>query len=116
MTERKRMLHTIYMRKYTKRPIVHQKLKLMRAQKRQWRMWAFGILKSNMGGCIDCGYNVHPQALEFDHLPQFKKHKDVSQLVRFHTHSWGEVLEEISKCELVCANCHRVRTFERLVP
>jgi hypothetical protein len=29
------------------------------------------------------------------------------------THSWQAVLDEITKCEVVCANCHRRRTAHR---
>jgi len=62
-------------------------------------------------GCADCGYNAHPAALDFDHLPGSKKKTSVSQIC-----SWKDtavVLAELAKCEVVCANCHRVRTVER---
>lgn len=62
-------------------------------------------------GCSDCGYNAHAEALDFDHLPGFQK------LHRMASASGGlsrVVLEaEIAKCEVVCANCHRVRTASR---
>lgn len=63
-------------------------------------------------GCVDCGYNSHPEALEFDHLPGYTKLDKVSGLFD-KGGSWSLVLEEVSKCEVVCANCHRVRTFNR---
>lgn len=49
--------------------------------------------------------------MEFDHLPGTTKHSDVATLVvRGCTQlAYAEVL----KCELVCANCHAVRTYER---
>lgn len=62
-------------------------------------------------GCAVCGFNAHGAALEFDHLPGFQKVNDVSKLVR--TGNWASVEAEIAKCEIVCANCHRIRTFER---
>lgn len=61
-------------------------------------------------GCKDCGYNTRPEALDFDHLPGNKKSFQISQVTG---RSWNRVLEEIAKCELVCANCHRVRTADR---
>lgn len=61
-------------------------------------------------GCNDCGYNTRPEALDFDHLPGTEK---VFQVSRITGRSWERVLEEIAKCELVCANCHRVRTVDR---
>ncbi len=66
--------------------------------------------KMSMGGCVDCGYNKHPSALDFDHMPGTKKLFNIGQ------HKWKSrvVLEaEIAKCELVCANCHRIRTVTR---
>jgi hypothetical protein len=61
-------------------------------------------------GCTDCGYNAHPAALDFDHLPGTTKLSTVSRL---STRNWERVAAEIAKCEVVCANCHRIRTVER---
>ncbi len=61
--------------------------------------------------CADCRQTFHPDAMEFDHLPEFEKVKDMS---RFRTSgSLGAFIDELLKCELVCANCHRVRTDGR---
>jgi hypothetical protein len=62
-------------------------------------------------GCKDCGYNGSADALQFDHLPGFTKLADVSDLT-----SRGKrkrAMQEIAKCEVVCANCHAVRTCNR---
>lgn len=61
-------------------------------------------------GCADCGYNAHPAALDFDHLPGFSKTQIVSRMLQ---RTRTAILREIAKCECVCANCHRIRTFER---
>lgn len=49
--------------------------------------------------------------MQWDHKPGFEKLGDVSG------DFWGrgreEVLAEIAKCDLVCANCHAIRTFTR---
>jgi hypothetical protein len=63
-------------------------------------------------GCTDCGYRGHPAALEFDHLPEFKKEYRVSVMAAGSTKA--KIDAEIAKCEVVCANCHRVRTANRL--
>lgn len=65
-------------------------------------------------GCVDCGYRGHAEALEFDHLPGFAKRADVAALLH-RGKTRNQLLEEINKCELVCANCHRVRTASRRV-
>jgi 5-methylcytosine-specific restriction endonuclease McrA len=58
--------------------------------------------------CTDCGeWDI--VVLEFDHLRD--KTANVSRLV--HIAPWPRVLEEIAKCEVACANCHRRRTARR---
>lgn len=60
--------------------------------------------------CTDCGVKYPPYVMEFDHLPEYDKSFNVSESA---TRSWERVLKEIEKCELVCANCHRIRTNAR---
>jgi hypothetical protein len=57
------------------------------------------------GFCVDCGYNTHPAALDFDHVGDDKKFG----ISRAWTYSWERVEAEIKKCVLRCANCHRLR-------
>lgn len=65
-------------------------------------------LKSNKK-CVDCG-NVYPHyVMDFDHLRDKKFQISKS----FDRKSLKEILLEIEKCELVCSNCHRIRTHER---
>jgi hypothetical protein len=62
-------------------------------------------------GCTDCGYSANPVALDFDHLPGQVKVYRVCTMAGMRR----ELIDaEIAKCEVVCANCHRVRTNERL--
>jgi hypothetical protein len=49
--------------------------------------------------------------MQWDHLPGYEKVGDLGRLQA--RHSKAAVLAEIAKCELVCANCHAVRTFRR---
>lgn len=60
--------------------------------------------------CCDCTVVFPYYVLDFDHV-QGQKGAEISELV-----SKGRSIEaislEIQKCELVCANCHRIRTFE----
>lgn len=58
-------------------------------------------------GCKDCGYCGHPDALEFDHL------RDKKFTIAEGRRNVDKLLEEIEKCEVVCANCHRIRTANR---
>lgn len=61
--------------------------------------------------CMDCGYD-NPLALEFDHVRGTKK-KEVSGMAHLG-YSMDLILEEIEKCEVVCANCHKLRTWNRM--
>lgn len=61
-------------------------------------------------GCADCGYDAHPEALDFDHLPGQEKGFALAAGPRKPMHL---VVAEIEKCEVVCANCHRIRTANR---
>ena len=57
------------------------------------------------GQCSRCGYKKCVEALEFHHLDSSQKDFGIS--AKGYTRSWARVREEIEKCVLVCANCHR---------
>ena len=61
--------------------------------------------------CIDCGIS-DIRVLEFDHV-RGVKHKNISDLSK-HGASIKKLQEEIDKCEVRCANCHRIKTHETL--
>jgi hypothetical protein len=81
-----------------------------RARKRgaKWRLAQMIKLER---GCVDCGYNKHAIALQFDHIGNDKK-DSVSNLIR-SDYAWSTIMKEIDKCEVVCANCHAIRTRNR---
>lgn len=58
--------------------------------------------------CVDCG-ETDPIVLEFDHL----RDKKFSIASGLRDREWQSVLDEMAKCEVVCANCHRRRTAKR---
>lgn len=82
-------------------------------QRVDWEKANYAWLRSLKDGqpCTDCGSVFHPAAMEWDHLPGQTKAMDVSNMVR--RFSKESILKEIAKCELVCANCHAVRTYKR---
>lgn len=61
--------------------------------------------------CVDCG-NSNPIVLEFDHV-RGNKIAAVSSLAK-DSGSLDKLQEEISKCEVRCANCHRIKTAIQL--
>ena len=60
--------------------------------------------------CTDCGES-DPVVLEFDHLDTSIKSFCIGQSLPYR--NWQSILDEIEKCEVVCANCHRRRTARR---
>lgn len=61
--------------------------------------------------CADCGGVFPFYVMDFDHREGEEKTAQVAMLV--NALSLKRLLKEIAKCDLVCANCHRVRTYER---
>ena len=68
--------------------------------------------KENIG-CVDCGEKYPYYVLDLDHVTDDKIF-NVSAY-RSHTTDMDKIKEEIAKCEVVCANCHRIRTYQRSV-
>lgn len=64
--------------------------------------------------CTDCGKFYPHYVMDYDHLGEIAKVDNVSSLIR-NTASRPLVMAEIAKCELVCSNCHRIRTHERIL-
>ncbi|MEO7019954.1 MAG: hypothetical protein ABI234_07370, partial [Ktedonobacteraceae bacterium] len=60
--------------------------------------------------CVDCNC-LDIRVLEFDHV-HGKKAKSISELLK-NSASWPRIQSEIAKCEVRCANCHRIQTMER---
>jgi hypothetical protein len=60
--------------------------------------------------CTDCGQNYPPFVMDFDHVRGTK----VRGVGEMRLYSTDRLIAEIAKCEVVCANCHRIRTFTRL--
>jgi len=59
-------------------------------------------------GCVQCGYNKHPAALQFNHT-KGEKLFNISQDTK---RKWDDIINEIAKCEVLCANCHAIHSFE----
>ena len=60
--------------------------------------------------CLDCKVSYPYYVMDFDHV-RGRKQKNVMELI--NTLSKKKIDEEIAKCEIVCSNCHRTRTYKR---
>ena len=67
--------------------------------------------KKNNLPCLDCGISYPWYVMDFDHV-RGKKQFNLS-IVGSMICSFEKIDREIAKCDLVCANCHRARTFNR---
>lgn len=63
-------------------------------------------------GCVDCGSKYPHYMLEFDHRPEHRKLDNVYRVLK--KYGIDMAWKEIAKCDVVCANCHKIRTWTRL--
>ena len=71
------------------------------------------LIKLKNKPCSDCS-KIYPYfVMDWDHRSSENKEKEVARMV---AGGWSKnkILDEIKKCDLVCTNCHRIRTFSRL--
>lgn len=61
--------------------------------------------------CLDCGEYFHFSIMEFDHRPGTIKKRNISKM---NGYSKTNIDSEAAKCDLVCSNCHHIRTWKRL--
>jgi len=85
-------------------------LKRMRGQKLALRKHTRA--RKSEKPCMDCQQWYPYFMMDFDHRPDENKSKNVSHINEFST--VAELDEEIAKCDLVCSNCHRLRTWQRI--
>lgn len=81
-----------------------------RSQKRRTEIRSMVAKIKEENGCIDCKQKYPYFVLEFDHV-RGQKIGNIAQMVSWNTIE--EIYEEIDKCDIVCANCHRFRTQNR---
>ena len=65
------------------------------------------LLEAKGRPCADCDIQYPPCVMEFDHVHGEKKFK--LAVASCGRRSFKQVEEEIAKCNVVCANCHRLR-------
>ena len=59
--------------------------------------------------CMDCGGTFPPECMDFDHRPGEMKMGCVKDFM----FDEEVMMAEVAKCDLVCSNCHRIRTKAR---
>lgn len=89
---------------------------LMLANKRRKKAYFLKrdfIVKTKDKPCADCGKKYPFYVMDFDHRDYHIKTREVSYMF---TRNWSldKIMVEVDKCDIVCANCHRIRTYQRL--
>jgi len=79
--------------------------------KRQFSKLRALITEAKNKPCMDCGVSYPYYVMDLDHRDSTTKIDKVSHLV--FSGSENIVKNEIAKCDVVCANCHRIRTFTK---
>lgn len=74
---------------------------------KRWREKTKTRLVDGMGGkCIICGYSKCKAALDFHHIDPTQKDFSLGA-ARGSIINWNKLVEEVKKCVILCANCHR---------
>lgn len=60
--------------------------------------------------CVKCGFDKSVYALDFHHIESENKFASISELIQ-QGYSYERIDNEIDKCELLCANCHRIEEY-----
>lgn len=91
-----------YQREWARRKGVAEAIKDRRKLTRRWlAMYKLAL------ECVECGEN-HPATLDFHHLGD----KSFGITAGAHDKTIEQLQEEIVKCEVLCANCHRKRHYK----
>tara|TARA_R110000824_G_scaffold2102_1_gene10027 strand:+ start:1966 stop:2337 length:372 start_codon:yes stop_codon:yes gene_type:complete len=83
---------------------------LIRNKKQNYKNRKYIAFIKSLSECVDCGED-NTIVLEFDHVRGVKKN-NVSDMAN-QSYSFRTIQKEIDKCEVRCANCHRIVTHER---
>lgn len=84
---------------------INKQKKIRIKSKQEW------INKLKSKPCKDCKQTFPPECMDFDHTTN-NKHNSISKLVTNNS-SNKLIKKEIEKCDLICSNCHRIRTKNR---
>ena len=87
------------------------KLAILRSNKSKNKMRRY-LVEIKDRPCADCGKKYPSYVMDFDHKTDEIKEHEIARMING---GWSKekINNEIKKCEIVCANCHRIRTHSR---
>lgn len=86
------------------RGLKRRKRKISKYVQARAALLKFKAIMKKGGACQRCGYDKCPAAMDFHHRDPSQKEFTWS---RMQNRSWGRIVSELDKCDLLCANCHR---------
>ena len=105
MTEYTRVIYHNYMAKKDTRTYTDRREYLIAAVAKRRRELKRRAVAYMGGKCFCCGYDKHVGVLDFHHVDPATKEFAISQ--KGLSRSWEKIQQELDKCVMVCANCHR---------
>jgi hypothetical protein len=97
----------LHYRQHRPEYISRSRARVRRHERDSYWSWLMNYLASHP--CIDCG-QADPVLLQFDHRDRSTKVGTIGSML--NRASWAALLSEVAKCDVRCANCHRLRTAE----
>lgn len=94
-------------RQFSRKNYENNKAITMQRNKLTHERIRLALMELRKGPCSDCCGIFDPFVMEFDHRDPATK---VFSMANYGTRSLKRVKEELAKCDLVCANCHKLRT------
>jgi hypothetical protein len=109
-TPEKRKAHSEYNKKWRlAHPEVYRRIRANRRQRMKDH-----VRKQKDRPCADCKKRYPYYVMDFDHRPNEEKSFEIGDRLATRVTSTYDALDaEIAKCDVVCANCHRIRTHQR---
>ena len=80
------------------------------SKRRRWRANLQILNEMRDVPCADCGRRFLPCVMQFDHRDPLQKEFVVTRIIH---RARSVILAEAAKCDIVCTNCHRERTYQR---
>ena len=77
-----------------------------KAYKDKWRSFKATL------ACVKCGQN-HPATFDFHHIDSSTKEASVNKLLK--NRAFKRAMEEVKKCVVLCANCHRIHHHDERI-
>ena len=95
---------------YSHRHYMKNRVMVLAKRKRRYKEIRVKIVSHKKQPCMDCGVEYPSYVMDLDHRRGVKKLIVPAEICRM---GWSDtkIETELAKCDVVCANCHRIRTF-----